>query len=160
MRVWSIWSKKFGANRRYHGTTLQPSGRMHASSQDLHDILIILAAAVLVVPIFQRLRSSPVLGYLVAGMLIGPSGLGIVSDIDGVMILANFGVVFLLFPIGLDLSMERLKAIRSHVFGLGTLQVVLTAALFWLAARWLGQPREAAVILAGGLGFSFTALLL
>ena len=122
---------------------------MHPSSQDLHDVLIILAAAVLVVPIFQRLRSSPVLGYLVAGTLIGPSALGIVSDISGVTVLANFGVVFLLFTIGLELSIERLKAIRSHVFGLGTLQVVLTAALFWLGARWLDQPREAAVILAG-----------
>ena len=132
---------------------------MHAS-QDLHNVLIILAAAVLVVPIFQRLRSSPVLGYLVAGMLIGPSGLGIVSDISGVMILANFGVVFLLFTIGLELSIERLKAIRSHVFGLGTLQVVLTAGLFWLAARWLGQPRETAVILAGGLALSSTAIVL
>jgi len=120
---------------------------MH-TSQNLHDVLIILAAAVLVVPIFKWLRSSPVLGYLVAGMLIGPSGLGIVSDISGVTILANFGVVFLLFTIGLELSIERLKAIRSHVFGLGTLQVVLTAGLFWLAARWLGQPRETAVILA------------
>ena len=93
---------------------------MHPS-QDLHDVLIILAAAVLVVPVFNRLRSSPVLGYLVAGMLIGPSGLGIVSDISGVMLLAHFGVVFLLFTIGLELSVERLKAIRSHVFGLGTL---------------------------------------
>ena len=132
---------------------------MHAS-QDLHNVLIILAAAVLVVPIFQRLRSSPVLGYLVAGMLIGPSGLGIVSDVSGVVTLANFGVVFLLFTIGLELSIERLKAIRSHVFGLGTLQVVLTAGLFWLAARWLGQPRETAVILAGGLALSSTAIVL
>lgn len=133
---------------------------MHPTSQDLHDVLIILAAAVLVVPIFQRLRSSPVLGYLVAGTLIGPAGLGIVSDISGVTVLANFGVVFLLFTIGLELSIERLKAIRSHVFGLGTLQVVLTAALFWLGARWLDQPREAAVILAGGLALSSTAIVL
>jgi CPA2 family monovalent cation:H+ antiporter-2 len=132
---------------------------MHPS-QDLHDVLIILTAAVLVVPVFNRLRSSPVLGYLVAGMLIGPSGLGIVSDISGVMLLAHFGVVFLLFTIGLELSVERLKAIRSHVFGLGTLQVVVTAGLFWLAARWLGQPREAAVILAGGLALSSTAIVL
>jgi CPA2 family monovalent cation:H+ antiporter-2 len=82
---------------------------MHPTGQDLHDVLIILAAAVLVVPIFQRLRSSPVLGYLVAGTLIGPSALGIVSDISGVTVLANFGVVFLLFTIGLELSIERLR---------------------------------------------------
>jgi monovalent cation:H+ antiporter-2, CPA2 family len=132
---------------------------MHAS-QDLHDVLIILAAAVLVVPIFQRLRSSPVLGYLVAGMLIGPSALSIVSDVSGVVILANFGVVFLLFTIGLELSIERLKAIRSHVFGLGTLQVVLTSCLFWLGARWLDQPKDTAVILAGGLALSSTAIVL
>src|SRR4051794_34364379 len=99
---------------------------MHAS-QDLHDVLIILAAAVLVVPIFQRLRSSPVLGYLVAGLLIGPSALSIVSDGSGVGSLANFGVVFPLFPRGLELAIERMKAIRSQVFGLGALQVVLTS---------------------------------
>jgi CPA2 family monovalent cation:H+ antiporter-2 len=132
---------------------------MHAS-QSLQDVLIILAAAVLVVPIFQRLRSSPVLGYLVAGTLIGPAGMAIVSDVSGVMVLAHFGVVFLLFTIGLELSIERLKAIRLHVFGLGGLQVVLTAALFYLGARWLGQPREAAAILAGGLALSSTAIVL
>ncbi|WP_158045778.1 monovalent cation:proton antiporter-2 (CPA2) family protein [Skermanella pratensis] len=132
---------------------------MHAT-QDLHDVLIVLAAAILVVPIFQRLRSSPVLGYLVAGMLIGPAGLAIVSDVSGMTVLANFGVVFLLFTIGLELSIERLKAIRLHVFGLGTLQVVVTAALFYFAARWLGQPREAAAILAGGLALSSTAIVL
>ncbi|UEM05698.1 monovalent cation:proton antiporter-2 (CPA2) family protein [Skermanella rosea] len=132
---------------------------MHAT-QDLHDVLIVLAAAILVVPIFQRLRSSPVLGYLVAGMLIGPAGLAIVSDVSGMTVLANFGVVFLLFTIGLELSIERLKAIRFHVFGLGTLQVVVTAALFYFAARWLGQPREAAAILAGGLALSSTAIVL
>ncbi|EWY38749.1 potassium transporter [Skermanella stibiiresistens SB22] len=132
---------------------------MHAN-QSLQDVLIILAAAVLVVPIFQRLRSSPVLGYLVAGTLIGPAGMAIVSDVHGVTVLANFGVVFLLFTIGLELSIERLKAIRLHVFGLGGLQVILTAALFYLGARWLGQPREAAAILAGGLALSSTAIVL
>ncbi|QQP87651.1 cation:proton antiporter [Skermanella sp. TT6] len=132
---------------------------MHAT-QDLQDVLVVLAAAILVVPIFQRLRSSPVLGYLVAGMLIGPAGLAIVSDVSGMTVLANFGVVFLLFTIGLELSIERLKAIRFHVFGLGTLQVVVTAALFYFAARWLGQPREAAAILAGGLALSSTAIVL
>src|SRR4051794_30087778 len=98
---------------------------MHASTY-LQDVLIILAAACLVVPLFNRSRVSPVLGYLVAGALIGPFGLAIVSDVDDIMVLAHFGVVFLLFTIGLELSIERLKAIRSHVFGLGTLQVVVT----------------------------------
>lgn len=126
----------------------------------LSDVLIILAAAVIVVPLFQRLRSSPVLGYLVAGILIGPSGLGIIGDVEGTMGLAHFGVVFLLFTIGLELSLERLRVIRRHVFGLGTLQVVITASVLWAGSRFMGIPNNGAILIGGALALSSTAIVL
>jgi len=73
----------------------------------LYDVLIFLVAAVVVVPVFQRLRTSPVLGYLAAGIIIGPHGLAIIRDSESAHTLAEFGVVFLLFMIGLELSLDK-----------------------------------------------------
>ncbi len=123
-------------------------------------ILILLAAAVFVVALFRRLNLSPVLGYLAAGAIIGPSGLAIVKDVHGTATIAEFGVVFLLFVIGLELSFERLKAMRSHVFGLGSLQVLITASVIGLLCFWMGLGIEAAIIIGFGLAFSSTALVL
>jgi CPA2 family monovalent cation:H+ antiporter-2 len=129
-------------------------------SHYLQDVLIILLAAVLVVPIFKRLRSSPVLGYLVAGALIGPHGLAVISDIEGTMGLAHFGVVFLLFAIGLELSVQRLRTIRTHVFMLGGLQIFITSATLFGIARAVGIGTEAAIVVGGGLALSSTAMVL
>lgn len=129
-------------------------------SSYLTDVLIILLAAALVVPLFQRLKSSPVLGYLVAGMLIGPHGLAIITDFTETAVLASFGVVFLLFTIGLELSLERLRVMRHTVFGLGTAQMVVTGTVVALLARALGVGSEAALVLACGLALSSTAVVL
>ncbi|MBP2312446.1 monovalent cation:proton antiporter-2 (CPA2) family protein [Azospirillum soli] len=129
-------------------------------STTLDEVLIILLAAVAVVPLFQRLRSSPVLGYLVAGMLIGPHGLGVVGNLESATFLAHFGVVFLLFAIGLELSVERLRVMRRTVFGLGTLQVVVTMAGAWAVGRLFGLSSPAALIAAGGVALSSTAVVL
>ena len=129
-------------------------------STTLDEVLIILLAAVAVVPLFQRLRSSPVLGYLVAGMLIGPHGLGVVGNLESATFLAHFGVVFLLFAIGLELSVERLRVMRRTVFGLGTLQVVVTVAGGWAVGRLFGLTSPAALIVAGGVALSSTAVVL
>src|SRR5687768_1619455 len=94
----------------------------------LRDLLVILLAAVAVVPLFRRFRASAVLGYLVAGALIGPHGLALVRATEAVAVLGQFGVVFLLFSLGLSLSVARLMALRRYVFGLGLAQVVTTAA--------------------------------
>ncbi|WP_109117213.1 monovalent cation:proton antiporter-2 (CPA2) family protein [Azospirillum sp. TSO22-1] len=126
----------------------------------LADVLVILLSAVLVVPLFERLKASPVLGYLAAGMLIGPHGLAIIGDPDGAAMLAHFGVVFLLFAIGLELSLERLRVMRTWVFGLGTLQVAATTAVGWLGAKALGLSNAAALVAAGGLALSSTAIVM
>jgi CPA2 family monovalent cation:H+ antiporter-2 len=126
----------------------------------LYVVLILLAAAVLVVAVFKRLNLSPVLGYLAAGAMIGPSGFAIVKDVHGTATIAEFGVVFLLFVIGLELSFERLKAMRSHVFGLGSLQVLLTALVIGFICSLLGFSNEASLIIGFGLAFSSTALVL
>lgn len=123
-------------------------------------ILIILAAAIVAVSVFRRLRITPVLGYLVAGVLIGPHGIGFIRDVDTIETLAEFGVVFLLFAIGLELSIDRLIAMRKHVFGLGTLQVVITAAIIWAGLNGAGLEPGEAFVLAGGLALSSTAVVL
>jgi CPA2 family monovalent cation:H+ antiporter-2 len=138
---------------------------------DYKDILIFLAAAGIVVPLFSRLRISPVLGFLAAGAILGPYGLGrlagvvpgvsilTLSDARDIQILADFGVVFLLFMIGLELSWERLKSMRRMVFGLGMSQVALSAVLVALIATAFGQPPLAATVFGLALALSSTALV-
>lgn len=122
--------------------------------------LVILAAAIVVVPLFRRLRITPVLGYLLAGLLIGPHALKLVPHVEEVETLAEFGVVFLLFSIGLELSLDRLLAMRLHVFGMGSLQVVITGGLLFLVARLAGLNGVDAFVLSGGLALSSTAVVL
>jgi CPA2 family monovalent cation:H+ antiporter-2 len=126
----------------------------------LRPVLIILAAAIVVVSLFRRLRVSPVLGYLFAGALIGPHGLRLVRDDRAVETLAEFGVVFLLFAIGLELSIGRLFAMRRHVFGMGTLQVAISGALITALARVAGLAFNEAVVLGGALALSSTAVVM
>jgi CPA2 family monovalent cation:H+ antiporter-2 len=126
----------------------------------LEPTLIILAAAIVVVPLFRRLRITPVLGYLLAGLLIGPHAMGLVKELEVIETLAEFGVVFLLFAIGLELSLDRLLAMRRHVFGMGTLQVLITGAAIFGLARLAGLGTAEAFVLGGGLALSSTAVVL
>jgi CPA2 family monovalent cation:H+ antiporter-2 len=126
----------------------------------LRPTLIILAAAILVVPLFRKLRITPVLGYLLAGLLIGPHALKLIHEVEVVETLAEFGVVFLLFSIGLELSLDRLLAMRRHVFGMGTLQVVITGTAFYALGRAVGLGGAEAFVLGGGLALSSTAVVL
>jgi len=126
----------------------------------LQPTLIILAAAIVVVPLFRRLRITPVLGYLLAGLLIGPHALGVVRELEVIEGLAEFGVVFLLFAIGLELSLDRLLAMRRHAFGMGTLQVMITGTAIFLLARLAGLGAAEAFVLGGGLALSSTAVVL
>lgn len=130
------------------------------TSEFLYDVLIFLLAAVVVVPAFQRLRTSPVLGYLAAGIIVGPHGLAIIRDSESAHALAEFGVVFLLFMIGLELSMERLRSLSRYVFGLGALQVAITGVLIAAAAWSFGVGTEAAIIIGCGLALSSTAFVI
>jgi len=94
--------------------------------QLLEQVAIFLLTAVLIVPIFQRLKLGAVLGYLAAGMIIGPWGLGVIGAVESTLQFSEFGVVLLLFLIGLELEPRRLWTLRNSVFGLGGAQVAAT----------------------------------
>ncbi|HEY7636358.1 MAG TPA: cation:proton antiporter [Gemmatimonadales bacterium] len=130
-----------------------------SESLNLRDVLIILMAAVAIVPVFRRFRANAVLGYLVAGALIGPHGLGLLRDIGATRVMGELGVVFLLFSLGLELSIERITYLRSYVFGLGSAQLVATGLVVGLAARAVGVPSGAALVLGAGLALSSTAVV-
>ncbi len=121
------------------------------------DIIVLLAAAVIAVPLFQRLGLGAVLGFLVAGAVIGPWGIGFISAVDEIRHLAEFGVVFLLFIIGMELKPSRLWVMRKSVFGLGSAQVFITGTVITLAAVALGTPLRSGLIVGFGLALSSTA---
>jgi len=136
------------------------------------DALVALGTAGIVVPLVQRWRVSPVLGYMAAGVVLGPLGLGsfkehvpllrwvTVSDAENVAAIARLGVVFLLFLIGLELSLPRLLTMRRLVFGLGSLQVVLSAAVIGAIAFVSGAQAEASLIIGLCLSLSSTAIVI
>lgn len=127
----------------------------------LTEIAIYLSAALVAVPLFRRLGFGAILGYLVAGMLIGPSGLSLIGDVDSIMQIAEIGVVFLLFVIGLELKPARLWVMRQAIFLNGSLQVVLAAVPLTFLMHWmfaLSWPVSALVAFA--LALSSTAFVL
>lgn len=132
---------------------------MHGTGQ-LEEVLVFLVAAVCIVPLFRWFKSSAVLGYLAAGLLVGPHALGFIQDPESVLLLAEFGVVFLLFTIGLELSIERLRLLRYYVFGLGGTQVFLTALLIGGGLYLAGLSVEAALVVGSGLALSSTAFVI
>src|SRR5262245_32262021 len=114
----------------------------------LTQVALFLAAAVVAAPLAKLLRVANVLGYLLVGVLIGPYGLGLVYtlyEVTSVLHLAEFGVIMLLFVIGLELRPKRLWAMRAGIFGLGSLQVVLTGLALAIAALMLGLTWQAAL---------------
>ncbi len=121
---------------------------------------VFFGAAVLVVPIFRRLGLGAVLGYLAAGAAIGPFGLSLIADVEAAAHLAEFGVVLLLFIIGLELNPTRLWTMRSLVFGLGSAQVLVTGALLAAAGVYFGLGAGAAIVTGIALAFSSTAFVL
>jgi monovalent cation:proton antiporter-2 (CPA2) family protein len=127
----------------------------------LFDALTLLIAAVVVVPLFQLARLGAVPGFLVAGIIVGPAGIGAIDNVDEIRHLAEIGVVLLLFVIGIELKPSRLWLMRRLVFGLGTAQVVVTGALIAAAAHFLfGLPPRAAVLVGPALALSSTAFVL
>ena len=121
---------------------------------------ILLAAAVVAVSLVRFARLSSILGYLVAGLVIGPWGLNLISDVNHIMQVAEFGIVLLLFVIGLELQPTRLWVMRRIVFGLGAAQVTLCTLLLGAIAWALGQVPVAALIIGFGLSLSSTPLVL
>jgi CPA2 family monovalent cation:H+ antiporter-2 len=129
---------------------------MHSS---LQLVLILLGVAVLVAAAMRALRLPTMIGYLLTGIAIGPHALGWIPDIEEARYLAEFGVVFLMFSIGLEFSLPRLMSMRMTVFGFGGAQVVLTIALTALIAWALGLPVLAALALGGIIAMSSTAIV-
>lgn len=126
----------------------------------LPQILILLAAAVVVVTIARRLGLPAILGYLAVGMALGTHAVGIFVASDTTNLLAELGVVFLLFTLGLEFSWPRMIAMRREVFGLGSLQVFLTSGAFALAGALFGVPLVLAIVLGGAVAMSSTAIIL
>ncbi len=126
----------------------------------LEQAAVFLLTAVLLVPLFQRLKLGAVLGYLGAGMLIGPWGLGMIGEVESTLEFAEFGVVLLLFLVGLELQPSRLWVLRRPVFGLGGAQVAVTGAVLAVLALWFGLSWQAALVAGFGLAMSSTALVL
>jgi monovalent cation:proton antiporter-2 (CPA2) family protein len=123
-------------------------------------LVALLAAAVLLVSLSRRFGLGSILGYLVAGLLIGPSGLRLVTDVESISEISELGVLMLLFIIGLELRLPRIWAMRRSVFGLGTAQLVFTGAVLGAAALWAGATWTGAAILGLGLALSSTAIVL
>ena len=126
----------------------------------LYEAVFFLVAAVITVPLSKRLGLGTVLGYLAAGAVIGPWGLGVIGDVDNVLHFSELGVVLLLFIIGLELEPARLWELRKPVFGLGLAQVLVTGLLLMLAGIALGLPVPTALIIGLVLSLSSTAFAL
>ena len=126
----------------------------------LFETVAFLLTAVLIVPLFKRINVSPILGYLAVGALIGPHSLSVVSDTEGVSHIAELGIVFLLFSIGLELSFERLRQYKRLIFGLGAAQVIVSAVLIGSVAYYWGNSAEASLIIGLCLALSSTAMVM
>jgi monovalent cation:H+ antiporter-2, CPA2 family len=126
----------------------------------LSQAVILLAGSVFLITLVRRMALPTSMAYLLVGLILGPHALGVVSDSGMTRLLADLGVAFLLFTLGLEFSLPRMLAMRREVFGLGALQVVGTAAVFALLAALLGIPWLVAIVLGGAVAMSSTAILL
>lgn len=122
--------------------------------------VVFLSAAVIAVPLAQRFGLGSVLGYLLAGIVIGPWGLGLISDVDSVMHFSELGVVLLLFLIGLELNPKKLWQMRVPILGLGGAQVIVTTLVLSAIANWLGISWQNSLVIGMGLALSSTAIAL
>jgi len=123
----------------------------------IFETLVFIGSAILLVPIFKYLGFGSVLGYLIAGIVVGPYGLQFIGDAESVMHFAEIGVVILLFMIGLEIQPFKLWSMRKHLLGLGGLQVALTTIVFMLIGKWLGLSNVTAVVIGFCLSLSSTA---
>mmetsp|Transcript_31700 Transcript_31700/g.75327 ORF Transcript_31700/g.75327 Transcript_31700/m.75327 type:complete len:718 (-) Transcript_31700:1030-3183(-) len=132
----------------------------HHVSRPIKDALILLLATVFVVPLMRKLNTSPILGFLAAGLILGPNGFGLVHRIGASKTLAEFGVVFFLFEMGLELSLSRLKSLGLDVFGLGSLQWLITGTILATISIFSNGSIEIAIVIGFGLALSSSAFVL
>ncbi|MEE8228227.1 MAG: cation:proton antiporter [Kiloniellales bacterium] len=126
----------------------------------LQEVIVVLIAAVFSVALFQRFGLGAVLGYLVAGAVIGPSGLALVTDLGTINALGELGVVFLLFTIGLELPFDRIRVMQARTFALGAAQVLVTGIAICGIALLMGVRPLTAIVIGGGLALSSTAIVI
>lgn len=124
------------------------------------DTLILLLATAVITPLCKMAGASPILGFLASGMLLGPNGFALINDIHTTEILAELGIVFFLFEMGIELSIERLLSMKRDVFGLGLSQFLCSAVAIAGVGKVLGLPANALVVLGGGLALSSSAFVL
>ncbi|MDE8651585.1 cation:proton antiporter [Novosphingobium album (ex Liu et al. 2023)] len=148
------------------------AGSSELYSPFLSDALVILGAAGIVIPVFSRFRITPVIGFILVGLLVGPFGLGrhvfdypwlsyiTITDPGGLDVFAEFGIILLLFSIGLELSFDRLWQMRRLVFGLGSLELIVTGGAMTFILAAIGQRFDGALALGLALALSSTALVL
>ena len=123
----------------------------------IYQAIVFIGSTIILVPIFQRLGFGSVLGYLTAGILIGPFGLKLIPDFESVIHFAELGVIFLLFVIGLEIETRKLWGMRRHLFGLGGTQVFFTSLVFAFIAYQFGLSLTTAIVVGFGLSLSSTA---
>jgi CPA2 family monovalent cation:H+ antiporter-2 len=127
----------------------------------LRDILVLLFAMVVVVVVFKQMRLSPAMGYLIAGAAIGPFGFGVLTSTETTKSIAELGVVFLLFAIGLELTFDKLKAMKKYILGFGGLQVLLTSLVISIVCyKFAHLPAELSIIIGCALSMSSTAIVM
>lgn len=126
----------------------------------LADLLIIFGLSIPVVFIFSKLKIAPLIGFLLAGILAGPFGLGLIRDVENIEFLAEMGVVLLLFTIGMEFSLRDLLKLRRIVIFGGGLQLSLTAIIVALIFLWIGNSRESSIFLGLLVALSSTAIVL
>lgn len=144
----------------------------HQLTPIISRMLLFFGIAGIAVPLLQRLRMSPVLAYLLCGVVIGPYGLAVfadslpwlssitIRDLGTVQMLGELGIVTLMFMIGLELSLQRLKELRRFIFGLGSAQILVTALCIFLIAKWFDNALEAAILLGASFALSSTAIVM
>lgn len=125
----------------------------------LLEVVLILASAIGGVVLFRRLRLASVLGYLIAGAMIGPHAIGLVKDLDTIRSIAELGIVFLLFTIGLELPLGRLRVLGASMYGLGVSQILITGGLTAGIAILFGQPTGTALVIGGAIALSSTVIV-
>lgn len=140
--------------------TRSDHGDDHSHQHAVNDALVLLVSTVLIIPLARRFGISPILGFLAAGVALGPNAFALVNDVRTTKALAELGVVFFLFEMGLELSTSKLNSLRADVFGLGTAQFFVTGAIITAAAIAAGITSQAAIVVGAALALSSSAFVL
>lgn len=126
----------------------------------LMNIVLLLGVAVATVALFRRIHFPPILGYIIVGIIVGPSGMAFIETEETITLLAEFGIVFLLFAIGLEFSLKQMISMRRLVFGMGSVQVLTTAAVVYLIGYLAGLDTNTNIVIAGAFALSSTAIVI